>query len=274
MKNELRIFFTALMFYTRIPCPKWVDHDAAYINKATRYFPLIGYIVGGICALVFVLSAYAFGSSIALGLSMLAGILVTGAFHEDGLADVCDGFGGGWTKAKILDIMKDSRVGAYGAIGIVLLLGLKFLGLQGLLALQFPNEYSMPKLMCLIFITYHALARWTAITIVFTETYAREDLDSKAKPIAQAYSYKEILGATFFGWLPLILLAYVWSWYLLLLIIPLFFLRYFMIRYFNKWLQGYTGDCLGAVEQIAEVVILLSIIGIWRLITDYNLAIL
>jgi adenosylcobinamide-GDP ribazoletransferase len=264
MKNELRIFFTALMFYTRIPCPKWVDHDAAYINKATRYFPLIGYIVGGISALIFILATYVLGSSIALWLSILAGILVTGAFHEDGLADVCDGFGGGWTKAKILDIMKDSRVGAYGAIGIVLLLGLKFLGLQQILELKIPNEYSIYKLMILIFITYHALARWTAITIVFTETYAREDLDSKAKPIAQACTYKEILGATLFGLAPLLLLSYVLSWYLLFILLPLFFLRFFMVRYFNKWIEGYTGDCLGAVEQIAEVVTVLGIIGVLR----------
>ncbi len=274
MKNELRIFFTALMFYTRIPCPKWVDHDASYINKATRYFPLIGYIVGGLSALAFILSAYLVGNPIGLLIAILVGVLLTGAFHEDGLADVCDGFGGGWTKIKILDIMKDSRIGAYGAIGLILLFGMKFLGLQQILVLKLPNEYSIQKLMILIFICYHALARFTAITIVFTETYAREDIDSKAKPIAQSYTYKEILGASIFGLVPLFLLSYVLSWYFLFILMPLFLLRYFMIRYFNKWIEGYTGDCLGAVEQIAEIVIVLAIIVIWKVLELGNLPIL
>ena len=88
------------MFYTRIPCPKNIDHNPEYLNKASRYFPLIGWIVGGICFGVYYLSSNVFSVEIALILSMIAGILTTGAFHEDGFADVCDGFGGGWTKEK------------------------------------------------------------------------------------------------------------------------------------------------------------------------------
>jgi adenosylcobinamide-GDP ribazoletransferase len=273
MKQELRIFFTALMFYTRIPCPKWVDHDPAYINKATRYFPLIGYIVGGISFLIFAGAYYLLGLPIAIILSMVSGILITGAFHEDGFADVCDGFGGGWTKAKILEIMKDSRVGAYGAIGILLLIVLKYfalhalftqLSINGFMQLPIPNEYSVFIYFGLIFIVYHALARLTAITIVFTEVYAKEDEDSKAKPIAQAYSYKEILGAFIFGLVPICLLAFYTEWQLLLVLAPLSVLRFFMVRYFNKWIQGYTGDCLGAVEQLAELLTLLGLIIILK----------
>jgi adenosylcobinamide-GDP ribazoletransferase len=273
MKQELRIFFTALMFYTRIPCPKWVDHDAAYINKATRYFPLIGYIVGGISFLIFSGIYYLLGLPIAIVLSISAGILITGAFHEDGFADVCDGFGGGWTKAKILEIMKDSRVGAYGAIGILLLLTLKYFALHALFSelllseyvkKSIANEYIVLIYFGIIFIAYHSLARLTAITIVFTETYAREDEDSKAKPIAQAYSYKEIFGAFILGLIPLVLLAFYTKWQMLFVLLPLIVLRFFMIRYFNKWIQGYTGDCLGAVEQLAEVLTLLGFIIILK----------
>ncbi len=262
MKNELRIFFTALMFYTRIPCPKWVDHDPAFINKATRYFPFIGYIVGSVSYILFFASAFLFSSMIAIVFSLIAGVLVTGAFHEDGFADVCDGFGGGWTKTKILEIMKDSRVGAYGVIGTILLLLLKFFALnQIILWLQKDNPSNVIYFI-LVFIAYHALARLTAITIVFTEAYAKEDEESKAKPIAQAYSYKEVLGAFVFGLAPLFALSYFLNWYMMLTLLPLIILRFFMIRYFNKWIQGYTGDCLGAVEQIAEVVVMLSILGI------------
>jgi adenosylcobinamide-GDP ribazoletransferase len=266
MKNELRIFFTALMFYTRIPCPKWVDHDAAYINKATRYFPLIGYIVGSISFIVFLAAAYLFSPMIAIVFALITGVLVTGAFHEDGFADVCDGFGGGWTKAKILEIMKDSRVGAYGVIGTILLLLLKFSALnQIILWLQRDQPFHLIYFI-LVFIAYHSLARLTAITIVFTEVYAKEDEESKAKPIAQAYSYKEVLGAFIFGLAPLFALSYFLNWYLLLILLPLIILRFFMVRYFNKWINGYTGDCLGAVEQIAEVVVMLSIIGISKFV--------
>ena len=121
MKKELHIFFTALMFYTRIPCPKNINHHPDYLNKASRYFPLVGWIVGGISFLIFYMTSFLFSVEIAVLLSMITGVLVTGAFHEDGFADVCDGFGGGWTKEKILMIMKDSAIGAYGAIGLVLL---------------------------------------------------------------------------------------------------------------------------------------------------------
>ena len=130
MKKEIRIFFTALMFYTRIPCPSSTDHHPDYINKATRYFPLIGWIVGGLSFLAFLGSSYVFNTSISVVISLIIGVLVTGAFHEDGLADVVDGFGGGWTKQKILDIMKDSRIGAFGAISLVLLFLLKYGGAQ------------------------------------------------------------------------------------------------------------------------------------------------
>ena len=140
MKKELHIFFTALLFYTRIPCPKNIDHNPDYLNKASRYFPLVGWIVGGISFSVYYLSSFLFPSQIAIVLSIIAGILVTGAFHEDGFADVCDGFGGGWTKEKILLIMKDSSIGAYGAIGLVLLFLLKFQSMSEVFSISTINH--------------------------------------------------------------------------------------------------------------------------------------
>src|SRR5436190_855381 len=98
MKKEIRIFFTALMFFTRIPCPRWVDHSEDYISQSTRYFPLIGIVVGTIGTIIFYIGSFVFPHFIAILLSMIATIIATGAFHEDGLADVCDGFGGGWKK--------------------------------------------------------------------------------------------------------------------------------------------------------------------------------
>jgi adenosylcobinamide-GDP ribazoletransferase len=189
--------------------------------------------------------------------------LVTGAFHEDGLADVYDGFGGGWTKAKILDIMKDSRVGAYGAVALVFLIGLKFYGLTNiLLKMPEPNYF----IIALLFITYHSLARLTAISIVFTAQYAREDETSKAKPIAKAHSNTEIIGAYIFGLMPLICLC-ICHWQFVIVLLPLAILYFYSKKYFNKWLDGYTGDCLGAVEQLAECICILTFVAVWKFIS-------
>lgn len=259
MKNEIKFFFTALMFYTRIPCPSFTDHNPNYLNKATRYFPLIGWVVGAISFLFYWLSSFLFDTNIASIIALMAGVLVTGAFHEDGLADVFDGFGGGWTKAKILEIMKDSRVGAYGAIAVFFLLMLKFFGLNSLTTIHHFSTHNL----LFLFITYHSLARLTAINIVFTAAYSRDDATSKVKPIVKAYTFKEVIGAYFFGLLPLIILAFYNSMYLIVLL-PLAVLYFFARRYFIKWLGGYTGDCLGAVEQMAEVICILTFLALWK----------
>jgi adenosylcobinamide-GDP ribazoletransferase len=253
MKKEIDIFFTALMFYTRIPCPKWITHDDSYLNKATRYFPLIGIIVGGITAFLFFVAQYFFTTNVAIALSMIASIFLTGAFHEDGFADVCDGFGGGWTKQKILDIMKDSRVGAYGAIGIAMLLLLKFLLLQ-----------SLPiKKMIIILICAHSFSRLCAVLIIFTSKYVRENDDAKAKPLAKSISIVEFLPAIIFGLIPFLFFFDI----KILLFFPLPILGVIYLRYyFEKHIGGYTGDCLGATQQVTEILFYLNVIAVWKYI--------
>lgn len=260
MKTELKIFFSALMFYTRIPCPGWVGYSPELLNKSTRYFPLIGWIVGGFSFLTYFLSNFLFSNEISVLLSLLAGVLVTGSFHEDGLADAVDGFGGGWTKSSILDIMKDSRLGTYGAVALIFLFAFKFFALKEIVEkLSRVDVYFLASL----FIAYHALARFTAIHITFTSKYSREDETSKSKPIAKDYSFKEILGVYFFGLIPLFILC-IFSYKFIFILIPLYLLYFFSQRYFNKWLDGYTGDCLGAVEQLAEIIILLTYLILWK----------
>jgi len=261
MKKELHIFLTALMFYTRIPCPKNIDHNPYYLNKASRYFPLVGCIVGSVAFTVFYIFNYLGGAEIAIILSMIASVLVTGGFHEDGFADVCDGFGGGWTKEKILTIMKDSAIGAYGAIGLILLLLLKYQGLSQLVPVV-PNSNFI---LFLLFIAGHAISRLAAISIVFTHEYSRDDASSKSKPIAQSYSWREIVGAVFFGLFPLVLLSY-FQWQIMLVLIPVFVTRFFLARYFQKWIDGYTGDCLGATQQVCEVIFYLTVTFTWKFI--------
>ena len=260
MKKEIKFFFTALMFYTRIPCPSNIDHSEEALNKATRYFSLIGWIVGGISFLIFQVCSILFNQPIAVVISLITGILITGAFHEDGFADVVDGFGGGWNKKQILDIMKDSRIGAFGTISITLILLLKYIVLNSL----FLNTEKW-WINLLIFISYHSLARLTSINIVFISKYAREDANSKAKPIAKTIGIYEIIGAYFFGLLPLLALVN-YNLTFIYVLIPLSFICFYSKKYFEKWLDGYTGDCLGAVEQLAECVCLLSYLTLWKFI--------
>lgn len=256
MKKQVEIFFTALMFYTRIPCPKWVTHDAEYLNKATRYFPFIGWIVGGVCALVYMGTDFFLGAPIAILLSMIAGVLTTGAFHEDGFADVCDAFGGGWTKQKILDIMKDSRVGAYGAIGTILILLLKYTSLSSVPFSQ----------MWMVLMAAHSFSRLCAVLVVATSQYVRENDDAKAKPLAKSISVKEIIPAIVFGLVPLLFFQRIDILYALILpLLGTFFLR----KYFHKWIGGYTGDCLGATQQVTEVLFYLGLLAYWKI--EYTL---
>ncbi len=265
MKKELHIFFTALMFYTRIPCPKNINHDPDYLNKASRYFPLIGWIVGSVTFAVYCIFNYLISSEIAVVLSMIASVLVTGAFHEDGFADVCDGFGGGWTKEKILMIMKDSAIGAYGAIGVVLLLLVKLMSINMLFSSAQIVNLNTYFVCFLLLVSAHSISRMAAISIVFTHIYSRDDATSKSKPIAQNYTWREIVGAFFFGILPLLILSY-FQWQIILVVFPVFITRFFLARYFQKWIDGYTGDCLGATQQVCEVVFYLSAITLWKFI--------
>ena len=243
------------MFFTRIPCPPSTDHSEEYLNKSRKYFPLIGWIVGGIAALVFWVSSLVFPVSISIVLSMVVSVLTTGAFHEDGFTDVCDAFGGGWGKAQILTIMKDSRIGAYGVIGMALLLLLKFLALSEMAA--YGRELVVVGLICA-----HAVSRFVASTFVHTHDYV-QDLDvSKSKPIASSrLSLAEMAYSLVFALLPFLLFQNP----LALLALPLTYVsKMYLGYYFKKHIGGYTGDCLGTTQQVSEVVFYLSIIGLWK----------
>lgn len=250
------------MFYTRIPCPKNLDYSPENLNKATRYFPIIGWLVGAASFIVFYIFQFVAPTELAVLLSLVTGILITGAFHEDGLADFFDGFGGGWSKEKILDIMKDSRVGTYGMVATILSLAIKYFCLVHLVELIGIDHIA---LLSLIFIAYHSLARFTAIQICFLLDYVRDDEKSKAKPIAKKQTHWEKIGVYTFGLIPLLVLCfYKQEW--LLTLLPLYGLVFYFKYYLNKWIGGYTGDCLGALEQLAESVTLISFIVLWNCI--------
>ncbi len=249
MKNEFKIFLTALMFYTRFPVRHIEGWTEQMLNKSTRYFPLVGIIVGGVGALVFWGAVQIFPISVAVLLSMVATIFFTGAFHEDGFADFCDGFGGGLTPSKILEIMKDSRIGTYGTVGLLMILGIKFLGLSNF------NESRIP----FILIAGHAMSRIFPVLLIYTSEYARLDASSKTKPVGKADSTFSLIFAIIIGAIPLFLL----SWLQIVVAVSVLFAVFFLFRKYVVYkLGGYTGDVLGALQQLCEVCFYLSVLSI------------
>ncbi|MES2731443.1 MAG: adenosylcobinamide-GDP ribazoletransferase [Bacteroidota bacterium] len=251
MKKEISLFLTAVMFFTRLPVPRSLGYSESLLNQSSRYFPLVGTVVGAAAALVFWLAAFVFPLPIAVLLSMLTSILITGGFHEDGLADVCDGFGGGWTTERILEIMKDSRIGAFGAIGLMMVLLLKYASLAALPVPLLPG----------LLIAGHAASRWVAITFLYSHAYVRDV--GKSKPVATQMSLANLIFASVIGLLPLVFFMNAWVF---LLLIPLGLVKWLLGRYFKRWIGGYTGDCLGATQQVLEVVFYLSAIILWKYI--------
>ncbi len=245
---ELRYFFTALGYFTRVPVPRWVGYEPHYLNAAARYFPLVGVLVGGLSALVYLAALRVFPGGVAVLLSMAASLLVTGAFHEDGLADCVDAFGGAYTREDALRIMHDSRIGAFGAIALVIALALKW---QALVVLP-------PMRAAGLMIAAHAVSRAYAISYLTTLDYVRAE--GKAKPVAQRLSYPALACAAVFG-LPWVLwpnMAGLPDWRFACVTLALLaVLRFALGRYFVRRIGGYTGDCLGFAQQIFELSIYL-----------------
>lgn len=236
----------ALSFYTRLPHPQSLDYKQ--LPQATVYLPLIGWLVGGICALVFYLADLLWPQAIAVILALITGILLTGALHEDGFADVCDGFGGGMDKQRILDIMKDSHIGVYGFLGLLLMLLLKISVLTAMPAATVP----------LVLVTGHSISRLSPLLLMKGYNYVREH-HSKASCAVYKPGFQELAFAAVIALLPLVLLPTV----CVLAIIPVLFVNALLGRYFYRHIGGYTGDCLGASQQVAETIFYLSVSALW-----------
>jgi adenosylcobinamide-GDP ribazoletransferase len=263
MEEQWKILLTTVMYFTRIRVPASIDHSPKYLQKAPRYLPLIGWIVGGASVLGFIAFSSWLNMEIAIMASMIAGLLVTGAFHEDGFADVCDGFGGGWSKEKILLIMKDSRIGAFGAIGLMFILGSKFLLLRELFwwsplrGIHYWNNRYMLTAM----VAGHSLSRLMPVLVMRWSVNVTDAEHSKSRPVTGgALVAAEIIPATIFALAPFVF----FPWYCLFVVLPVLAITWGMARWFKKWIGGYTGDCLGAIQQVAEIVVYLGLVIIWK----------
>jgi len=260
MKRQLSLFLVAAQFLTRLPVPSVAGFQPSWLSRSARYFPLIGALIGLIGAGVWWLSSLCFPPAVAVGLTLSATLLLTGALHEDGFADVCDGFGGGVSRESVLAIMKDSRVGAYGAIGVAMMLGLRWVTLAALPRAVFP----------ILFVSAHMLSRWCATALIWRLPYVRTDADAKSRPFAGSWGaanwiFSGVLGAV--ALLPLVALANAatdlpWVQALAAAFVAAVTVNFLAGMYFKRRIGGYTGDCLGAAQQITEVAFLLTALGV------------
>ncbi len=242
--REWRLVLTAVQFLTRVPVPAWVGHGPDQLDRAMRYLPLVGIGVGLIGAAVLELASAGLPRPAAALLSVAATLLLTGALHEDGLADTFDGLFGGVNREDALRIMRDSRLGTYGAAGLTLALGLKVAALSALPA-------AVPAL-----VAGQAGSRLLVVCVLAGLPYARAD--GKAAPVAGGIGATELAVAGVCGMLPMLALGGRAAPALLLAA----GLAWVMARWFRRRLGGYTGDGLGAVQQMTELTILL--VALWH----------
>lgn len=245
---QLKLFLLALGFYTRLPVPPLQDYSQ--LPKSTLFLPLVGWLIGTITALSCYLADYLWPTPVAVIIALISGILLTGAFHEDGFADVCDGFGGGYDKARILAIMKDSYIGVYGTVGLLLLFALKI----SILSAQGQSA-------ALFLLVGHSISRLPPLLLMHRYNYARVD-NSKVAAAVYKPNHQDLVFALAIAVLPMVLLPSL----CLLALPPLLVINSLLGRYFYRHIGGYTGDCLGASQQIAEVVFYLSASALWTFI--------
>lgn len=252
----VRHFLLALQFFTRVPVTgrlaAWVGFSPAMLRAAAAHFPGIGWLVAAVAcattaALWHLLPAGAHTPLAAAALGTVATVLLTGGFHEDGLADVADGLGGSQDRTRALDIMKDSRVGAFGAMALVLAL----LAKVALLAVL-GSAGLAPMLWGLL--GAHVLSRLLPLVLPAVLPHVGDTARSKSKPLADQVSLRSLLCAALWC-LPALFAVAAWQGAAFMVggsVGSLLALAW-MYRLFLRRLQGFTGDCLGATQQVCEI---------------------
>jgi adenosylcobinamide-GDP ribazoletransferase len=277
MQKQWQYFLLAVGFFTRIPVPSQPNFQESDLNHSVKYFPLVGLLIGLLAALIFYLLGQVLPHTIAILVSMAVTIFATGAFHEDGLADSADGLGGGWGREQVLTIMQDSRLGTYGAVALFFVLMLKFQLLNSMHA----------DMVLLALICAHPLSRLTAVWLMAALPYAKSDshFSTKTKPLATQISRRDFWLANLFGLLPVLGLG--WLIYIVTMDISVDFwqitlgffsllagaigagwLWWFLL--IKRKLGGYTGDTLGAMQQISEIMFYLAALTWLQFIDAYN----
>ena len=238
----------ALTFFTRLPFWRIREIPAEQFKRVVPLWPLAGWLTGGVTAGVLLLCSRVMPLTLAWILALTARLLLTGALHEDGLADFFDGFGGGTSRERTLAIMKDSHIGTYGVIGLIVYYALM---------LQLPTVLSSNALVFAV-LCGDAWSKCCAAQLINLLPYARTEETAKNKTVYQRMTVPELMLCLFFGLAPA-LLVYCWlpvAFHWTLLVPPIVMLL--MAGLMKRRIQGYTGDCCGATFLLCELAFYLS----------------
>lgn len=247
---ELRLLLMAIQYFTRVPMPSWVGHSAEHLSGTARYFTAVGVLVGGIGALVLWATSLILPGPLPVILSTATTVFLTGAFHEDGLADTFDGLGGGATRERALEIMKDSRIGTFGSAALVLTLMIKVAALSAL-----PVMFAI-----VVLIAGHAFSRACAVTLLFAGSHVGNPELSRARVVAQPMSWGEFIVAALVGVVPL----YWCGMHAVAGFVCASLVLFVLARWFMRRLGGFTGDTLGAAQQLTEITFYLAVLASWN----------
>ncbi len=261
MARELRVFLTSLTFLTRVRVPWDYGWDPRWLHEAIRWYPVVGALVGGLGALALWVTSLVLPWAVAVPLSVLWTIWITGAFHEDGFADVCDGFGGGMSAERVLTIMKDSRLGTYGTIGLVGMLATKTLALHAL---------GLGSALWILPVA-HSLSRVTPAWFMATASYVQDTEASKVKPMGYDVGWGTLAVVHLWALLALaaVTIAVNASSLSRAITAPALLLGGMVVvfvafrRLALRKVGGFSGDILGALQQLTELSLYLSLL-VWR----------
>jgi adenosylcobinamide-GDP ribazoletransferase len=268
MLQLIREYLLAVQFFTRIPITgrlaDWVGFSPELFRASAAHFPGVGLIVGVVAASVFtgvqaLIPDSTFAPLFAAALSTVATVLLTGGFHEDGLADVADGLGGSYDRERALEIMKDSRVGAFGALALVLALLCKvallaILGSTDIVHLDAEDTPWAGWTIATALVLGHVVSRGLPLLLIRWLPHVGDTATSKSKPLADSISPASLLTA--FSWCFIALAAGLLALEAINLIVACscaLLTLLLMARFFRRRLQGFTGDCLGATQQVCEI---------------------
>ncbi len=251
MKNEVAIFLLSVQFLTRFPVPAAnLIFTPERLNASARYYPMVGFIIGGLCAGTFWMLLGLMPEFLALSLSIAVGLLLTGAFHEDGLADTFDGIGGGQDRKHALAIMKDSRLGTYGTLSLGMALSIKFASLSSM-----PSDWIIIAL-----ILGHGVSRLSSVMAIASGHYVH--IDGKTKTVAEGISTTSLTVAMMTGLIGVLAASFFLPLYALGVGLIVTGVGHLGMRlFFEPKLGGYTGDTLGAIQQASEIGFYLGLVA-------------
>lgn len=277
MLQFIRHYLLAVQFFTRLPVTgrlaEWVGYSPAMLRASAAHFPGIGWLVGAVAAgayvlLLTLLPPVPFAPLVAAALSTVVTVLLTGGFHEDGLADVTDGLGGSSDRHRALEIMKDSRVGAFGAMALVLALVCKvaLLALLGSAEGMASGEETPPDapfngwLVAVALFTAHVVSRTLPLLMIRVLPHVGDAAGSKSKPLADQITLASLGVAFIWSISALALASYALPAMTLIVACSVSMIALlWMGRLFTRRLQGFTGDCLGATQQVCEIAFYLGL---------------